>query len=737
MIPKIFINTNSDFLPVINLLKSKKIDFDILDYIDKYIINAYSYYFISFNKISEKELTLLQKSKLCDNIYILISEKQPNDIINLLKLGFKNIFFDINNFINKIENIKPIALSNNILSDIIDKAEESIVITDINGDIIYVNKKIEKLTGYSYEESIGKNPRILKTDFHDNKFYKDLWETISSGEIYECEFKNKRKNGTYYWEFARISPVFDNNGVIQYYFAVKKDITQEKEITKNFQLHKELISSIHNFTSDFFCIQDANNKWVFANKNLCNIFGISETDYFNKTDIKLSKIIKKNKAAFEKCLFYNKIVSTKQDKEIFNARASFDDKEIVINFLKTPIFNIDGTKKAIITTGRDISDIIKLQNLLESEKEKAEKANKLKSFFISNISHDLRSPLNAIYGFTNILLDDKSINPNAQKYLNLIKDSSSTILNMLNDILDISRLENNKITIKKTNVLVYLVLLEIFEQNIIYAQKKHLELILDYKIDKNFQILSDELRLKQIINNLVTNAIKYTNKGYVKISCNTQNNNLIISVKDSGIGIPKDKQNCIFNRFYQIAESTKKQLKGYGLGLSISKLLSEKLGGALYFESKENIGSEFYFKLPLSFFKENKKHNNKIEKQNINIKNKNFLIVEDDKNSILLYKEILKEANLFFADTGLKAIEKTKEINNLDIILMDIHLPELSGLDAIKEIRKFNTNVTIIIQTAFAMSGDKEKFLSVGGNDYIVKPIVKDNLFKIIKKYLN
>ena len=739
---KIFISKSKKFLSVIDLLKTKEIDYELFDILSDSIIDIFSLYFIDYDRISENELNILKNANCFDKVYFLISEEKTNDIIQLLKQGFKNIFFDINdfnNFIDDFSNIKSLKFNNKILSEIIDNANESIVITNTNGDILYVNNKFIQLTGYTFDEAIGENPRILKTDYHEDKFYEDLWKTISSGKVCECEFKNKSKDGTFYWELARISPIFNNTGQIQYYFAVKKDITDEKEIKQNFETHKELISSIQNFSIDFFYIKDAENRWVFANKNLCDVLGISQTDYINKTDVELSKIITKNKPAFEKCLFYSNIAWNKGKKITFNIEVEDDNKKIVINMAKNPIYFIDGKRKAIVTIGRNITDLNNLQNKLEIEKEKSENANKLKSIFISNVSHDLRSPLNSIIGFSNILLKDKTLHRGAVKYINIIKESSVNILEMLNDILDITKLENNKISIKKTNILVYLLLMEIFEQNILQAQEKHLELSLDYKIDKKFQILSDELRIKQIITNLVTNAIKYTQKGYVKISCNIDKGNLIISVKDSGAGIPKDKQKYIFERFYQIERSNERQLKGAGLGLSISKLLSEKLGGSLSFKSTENESSEFYFKLPLPNVNiaELKNTKNNIETKAIDIKNKNILIVDDSESSVLLYKTILEDANLFVAVDGLEAVKKAKEIKNLNLILMDIQLPKLSGIEAIKEIRKFNNDIIIISQTANAMVGDKEKCLFVGSNDYITKPIDENDLFDMIGKYFS
>ncbi len=735
---KIFISRSQKFIPIVNLLKNKNIDFEWFNVTNDSIDDIFALFFIDFEEILDSEQIFLKNINCFEKVYFLVSEKNHNDIVNLIKSGFKNIFFDINdfeNFINDISNIKSLRFNNKILSEIIDNANESIVITNSDGDIIYVNNKFIESTGYSFDEAIGENPRILKTDYHEDKFYEYLWKTISSGNICECEFKNKRKNGTYYWESARISPVFDNKGQIQYYFAVKKDITSEKNIKKNYENNKELISSIQNYSSDYFCIKDAENKWIFANKNLCDIMGINQTDYINKTDIELSNIITKNKTAFEKCLFYNTLTWKKGEKTTFNIKTEYKGKQVIINFIKNPLYFPDGTKKAMIAVGRDITDINNLQNKLEAEKEIAENANKLKSLFISNISHDLRSPLNAILGFTNILLTDKSLNTKANHYIKIIKESSESVLEMLNDILDLSKLESNKIDIKKTNVLIYLVLMEIFEQNILQAQKKHLEFILDYNIDKKFQILSDETRIKQIVTNLVVNAIKYTNKGYVKISCKTDNKNLIIAVKDSGIGIPKNKQKYIFDRFYQIEHENIKTFKGAGLGLSISKLLSEKLGGNLSFKSNENKGSEFIFKLPLpnKNIVKTEKNNPKAEDITVNIINKNILIVDDDKNSILLYKAILKDANLFVAVNGIDAVKKAKEIKNLDLILMDIQLPLLSGIDAIKQIREFNKDIVIVTQTANAMVGDKENCLSAGSNYYITKPINEAELFNIIK----
>lgn len=731
----IFINQSPYFSDIINLFNKNNIE---ILYDNNYLIsknlNKFSLFIIDFNLLTKENISFFTKNKLQKNVYLFIEAEKKDDIINLLKNGFNNIFLSIKKlekFVNDLILNNAIKFNTKILSNIINNTSDTIIITDIDGNIIYVNKKFTELTGYTFDEVIGQNPRILKTDYHPDDFYKELWDNISSGKTFECEFKNKKKDGSFYWENARISPIFNDNNDIIYYFSVKKNITKEKNISLNIESHQELINSIYNYSNDYFCIKDKDNKWIFANKNLCSLFGINETNYIDKTDNQIIKFIKKNIDVFNNCINKNNLIIKHPKVCSFNISYKVKNKKNTISFTKKPIFNLDGTLKAIITSGRDITKSISLQEKLKIEKEKAENANNLKSLFVSNISHDLRTPLNSIMGFSNLLLKDNSLPETALKYSKIIKNSSLNILNMINDILDLSKIENNQVTITNKNVNIYLTLLEVFEQNSILVKEKDIEYVFDFKLDKKLTIFSDELRLKQILSNLISNAIKYTNKGIVKISCEIKNNKIFFIVKDTGIGIPKNKQKFVFDRFYQIEDKKIRQYKGTGLGLAISKLLSEKLNGNLYFNSIANKGSEFILELNFDRQVITTEKKDVSESKEFNLKGKNILLVEDDENTILLYKALLKDAKLHIVSDGLNAVKKANTLKNLDLILMDIQLPKLNGIDAVKEIRKFNKKIIIITQTANAMHSNKQSAIKAGSNYFITKPIDEKVLFNI------
>jgi PAS domain S-box-containing protein len=500
------------------------------------------------------------------------------------------------------------------LSRAVTQSLDSIVITDKDGKIEYINPKFTQLTGYKLDEVFGENPRILNSGEQPKSYYKELWDTILARKDWYGEFRNKKKNGELYWESASISSLVNDEGEVTHFVAVKEDITEKKKI---------------------------------------------------------------------------------------------------------------------------------MDDLIEA-KEKAEESDRLKSAFLANMSHEIRTPMNGILGFTDLLLNPDLTSEEIDSFIKIIHQSGQRLLNTVTDIVEISKIEAGIVQIvqKETDVNERIEeLVRFFKPE---AEKKGLQLILNELLPESAKkLITDQNKLDSILTNLIKNAIKYTNSGTINMGCRTNDNEIEFYVKDTGIGIPSDRQNAIFVRFMQADITDTRVFEGSGLGLAIAKSHVEMLGGKIWVQSEEGLGSTFYFTLPFNInenekaflLKESKSENdnNKVLPAKIGLK---LLIAENDEPSRNYISIIVKDFSIEIleATTGVEAIEICRNTKDIDLILMDIQMPDMNGYDATREIRKFNTNVVVIAQTAFALSGDREKAIEAGCNDYISKPIKKIELEKIIKR---
>jgi CheY-like chemotaxis protein len=357
------------------------------------------------------------------------------------------------------------------------------------------------------------------------------------------------------------------------------------------------------------------------------------------------------------------------------------------------------------------------------------------------MSHEIRTPMNGILGFANLLKEKDLTIEDQQEYIDIIKDSGTRMLNIINDIIDISKIESGmmEVNINETNINDQIEYIYTFFKPEVRNKGMHLL----YNIDlpsKEANIKTDKEKIFAILINLVKNAIKYSEKGSIELGYIKKGDFLEFYVKDTGIGISKGMQKTIFDRFVQAEFIDHQAIQGAGLGLSISKAYVGMLGGEIWVESEAGKGSTFYFTIPYNFVSPKK-----IELKNVFIPDKvdnqskklKILIVEDDPTSEkLITRMVLKYCKEdLHVRTGKEAVEICRNNRDLDLVLMDIQMPDMNGYEATRLIRQFNKDVIIIAQTAFGLTGDKEKSIAAGCNDYISKPIDKDFLIGLIKKY--
>ncbi len=499
----------------------------------------------------------------------------------------------------------------------IENTEEMMMITDKEGRIEYVNPAFEKITGYKLEEIQGKTPRILKSGYHPDEFYKNLWETILSGKSWSGLIVNRKRDGREYTEEMLISPIKNEKNEIISFVAVKKDVTER----------------------------------------------------------------------------------------------------------------------------------IKAEEELRKARLKAEESERIKSNFLSMMSHEVRTPLNVILGFIDILKNaiDSEEFPEKEHIFSVIQRNSKRLINLINDIIDISRIESDELKLNFDIHNVKNLIEKVLEEYEVEARNKGLELIKESD-SEDIYIKVDEIRFKQILSNLLSNAIKFTSKGTVTVSTKVSDNKVYILVKDTGIGIPKEFIPHLFEFFRQAEEGYNRNFEGAGLGLAITKKLVTMMNGEIYVESEQNIGSTFTIIFPLvKEFKVEQKVEEEIEyrfeeEKVIESTEPTILIVEDNKDNSYFVEVILSKLGLkyYSVEKSEEAVEILKQ-QPIDLILMDISLAGgMSGEEAFRLIRrneKYN-HIPIIAMTAHAMMGDREYFLKVGFDDYLAKPFTFEQLTNLLFKYL-
>ena len=418
-------------------------------------------------------------------------------------------------------------------------------------------------------------------------------------------------------------------------------------------------------------------------------------------------------------------------------------------------FDSFGNITEMIGTIQDITDRKFVEMELHLAKEKAEESDRLKSAFLANMSHEIRTPMNGILGFADLLKEEKLSGEEQKEYIGMIERSGHRMLNIINDIVDISKIDSGqmKVNITESNINEQIEYIYTFFKP--EVERKGMQLYFKNPLrSKESIIQTDREKVFAILTNLVKNAIKFSDKGAIEFgyelgrdkACLVSTACLVSApmvlqffVKDQGIGIPKSKQEAIFERFIQADSGDKRAFQGAGLGLAISRTYVEMLGGRIWEESEEGIGSIFYFTLP---------YNPKLEEESgakdtpiydkVSLKKKlKILIAEDDDISEMLIsisvKEIGKE--ILKVTTGVQAVETCRNNPDIDIILMDIQMPEMDGYEATREIRKFNPGVVIIAQTAFALIGERERALAAGCTDYIAKPMNPAKLVGLINRH--
>ena len=626
------------------------------------------------------------------------------------------------------------------LSKVVEQSPVSIIITDTEGNIEYINPKLTEITGYQFAEVLGKNPRIFSSGEIPKSEYKVLWDTISSGNEWHGEIHNKKKNGDLYWELASISPIINDKGEITHYLAVKEDITERREVeellkeSEKFLKETQTIAELGSYSFDVHT-----GIWQ-SSEILDKIFGIDEK-YIRSVD-GWASVIHPEWRKLMADYFSNHVLGehARFDKEYKIVRINDNEERWVHGHGE---LELDDNNKPIKMIGTivDITKRKKVESELISAKEKAESANKLKDAFIANISHEIRTPLNGVLGMASLIRDifPGKILKEDEELFTGIDLSCQRIIRTVDMILNYSRLQVGEFPLFRKKLELSAICINLIKEYTTAAKSKSLDLTFQNNCGDT-TILADEYSITMAISNLIDNAIKYTQKGFINVILHKgDNDEIILSVKDTGIGMKEDYLEKIFEPYHQEHMGYGRAYEGVGLGLSLVKKIVALNNAQILVESKKGEGTTFTINFGKSVQSVDKIAETVMrvnippapQKPEIKV----VLIVEDDKiNQITIKKFLEKKYTIIITDSS-DAVPDILKKKKVDIILMDISIwGEMDGLELTRLLKasKEFSHIPVIAVTAHAFEDDKLNAMEAGCNDFLAKPFSKEVLIEMI-----
>jgi hypothetical protein len=652
-------------------------------------------------------------------------------------IGTTGISLDISERKQVEENIRT-------FKRMVESSSQGMGITDIDGKILYANPGLLKMLGVDDLSDIIHEDALKFQDKNQKKYMQEIiLPQVKKEGSWVGELPIISKSNTVIDAIQNIFVIPDKNGNPLYLGNIITDIRGQKRIETALRESETLYKQLINTSPDAICLFDLEGKTILISPRTHELFQIPHQEVSKGRNIK-EFIHEKDLPRAEKNLA-NLLIEESSSSNQYTLK-TFKGNTFEGEISSALIRDENNQPVSILSLIRDITDRKKAENELILAKEKAEESDKLKSAFLANMSHEIRTPMNGIIGFASLLNDpDLSFEKRAE-YINVINSNSKNLLHLIEDIIDIAKIEAGQLSIKKSpfnlNTLldeVYAMFNELMEK----TTNKDVELRINSPKINDPVIFTDEHRLRQILANLLSNAVKFTETGYIEFGYKITSDNFYqFHVRDTGVGISPDKIELVFDRFRQADGSPTRKHGGTGLGLAICKNLVKLLGGSIWAESELDKGSTFHFTIPFHRDKTAEKtpreEPNEESGRKISLDGYTILVAEDELVNFTFLELLLKKngAALIHASNGKEALEVVTKNPAVDLVLMDIKMPVMNGYEATGLIKKERPALPIIAQTAYAMEEEKKKCLALGCDDYISKPVEPLILFKKIKQLL-
>lgn len=638
---------------------------------------------------------------------------------------------------------------NCFIEAILDNLPVGVAVITLEGLKNYVNKKFIEIYGWPEEELLNIKDYFTKL-FPDKAYRRSVYRRIMR-ELKEeqtskaqCDVWITTRNGERKLIRIEIIRLIDQNLLL----STAEDITKEHNLKERFQYEQQLLQTLMDTIPDTIYFKDMQCRFIRVNKaetrllndsSPVNVVGKTDFDYYER-DYAINCYNDDKAVINEGRPLIDKVEKIKRK----------DGKEYWVASSKIAIRDEHNRITGLVGITRDITQRKQAEFELIRAKERAEESDRLKTAFLANLSHEIRTPMNAIVGFSNLIGEPEMTEKARKECIASIHDACNALLYLIDNIIEISKIDSNQIKINLSDFNINLIIKELYDLiNGLKLQeaKSHIDIRMSIPEQaKDIIVMSDEYRLRQILSNLVKNALKFTDKGYIGFGYTIEqsipgnNSYLQFFVSDTGIGIPQGKLNQIFDRFCKVEHSNTKLYSGAGLGLSISKRLVELLGGKIWVESVIGKGTTFYFTLPympLGIAAKNLSGKKKDEVY-YNWKDKTVLIAEDEETNFKYLEAVLRKtkARILRAKNGVEAISICRNNQDIDIVLMDIKMPIMDGYEATRAVKQINLKIPVIAQTAHAQTDVIEKIHKAGCDTYLIKPLNKDKLLKLLSHYL-
>lgn len=626
--------------------------------------------------------------------------------------------------------------SEKIFRELFEKSGDAILIIE-NGHFVNCNNETIRMLKYKNKnEFLNSHPSQLsppqQPDGRESlEKANEMMNIALKNGTHRFEWDHKKSTGEVFPVEVLLTAI-SNEPTNKVIHTVWRDITERKKTEAALYETEEIFSRFMDNSPIYVFFKDENIRAIRLSKNYEELLGkpIDELIGKNMNDLFPSELAKK--MVDEDMRILKEGIEITVEEEL-NSR--------LYSTTKFPIF-IEGKPTCLAGFTIDITENKKAEKDIKKALKKAKESDRLKSSFLANMSHEIRTPMNGILGFSNLLKQPNLTGDEQQKFIDIIEKSGERMLNIINDLIDISKIESGQMEVQLSEININNQIEYIYTFFKPEVEKKGIRFLFNNPLPaKEAMVYTDNEKLYAILTNLVKNAIKYTESGTIKIGYQKTDGFFEFYVNDTGLGIPKEMHKTIFDRFVRADVADKRAIQGAGLGLSISKAYVEMLGGKIWMKSELGVGTKFYFTIPCSEKMKQIEPSDKNSSDSGANKNQSkklkILIVDDETNSDLLLTAVLKniQKETLHAKTGKEAIDIFEKYPDIDLILMDIRMPEMNGYVATRKIRENNKEVVIIAQTAFAIRGDKEKAMEAGCNDYISKPIKKEILLELIGNY--